>query len=667
MDWIQPLLDWVSAYPEWALILTVLFCFGDALFIVGFLFPSPILLFGVGALVALDRLPLWPAVAAAALGGWLGDLFNYWLGRHFGLRLMQSPWVRRNRGAIETSRVFFDRHGAPGLILGRFIGLIRPNVPMAAGFCHMPLPSFGFWTVISCVLWALAFILPGVALGASLSLAADVAGRLVVMAIAVILLLWMLWWLVRLATDLVPRHAENWASTLLDWSHRHRRLGRLGGWLADPDQPETPGLAILALLLLLVSALWLWLWWGIGAHHPLPVDALAYQTLRNLHTPAGLALATAVAQLGEWPVYLPVAAAMFAVLLVSRRFRAASHWIAAMVFAAVIVLGLTLLLELPDPLQYFRGNIAVRFSGRELVLATVVYGFMPVILSTGRSARTRRTLYGLAVSLIGLIALSQMYLGAQWLSVGIFSVVIGSVWTAALGFGYRRHGAEPVPLRNFLVPVAGVMALAAGLHWTGNFQSRLERLSQTVVEHRQSASEWWAGGYQSLPGYRIDIAGVPGQPLNLQWAGRIEQIEAALLKEGWQRPVPVNSSTLVRWLAHLPIGELPVLPQVHSGRAQMLMLHRPLDDDRQWLLRLWPTPWMVGREPLWIGNITEQHRRSLLRFIQYPETVNAFSEPLQALEPPPPGFVSRRAQQPNPEARMRWDGDLWLLRSAPAG
>jgi undecaprenyl-diphosphatase len=663
LDLLKGFLDWVALHPQWALTLLFVCCIGESIIVLGVLIPTSILLAAAGALVALDALQFWPVVLAATAGAVLGDSINFWIGRHYGERALLSPLAQRYCGAIERSREVFRRHGAKGLILGRFVGLLRPFISGFAGAYRMPVLLFLGVEAFAGMIWAIPHIVIGAAFGASLDLAAEVAGRLVVLIIALLLLIWLLIWLVGVAVNVVQDHAESWVHGLLDWSHRHRTVGRLGEWLADPKQPETPGLALLAVVLLAISALWLWLWWGLGAQHPAPFDALAYKTLKDLHTPGGLGLSVAIAQLGEWPVYVPVAAAVLAVLLALRGVRAAWHWVAAVGLAAVISLGLSQL-ALPDPLHYFRGEHLARFSGRELVLATVVYGFIAVLLATGRPQRTRTIYYATAVSLIALIAVAQMYVGAQWLSVALFAIVVGGVWVLLLAIGYRRHGAQVLNRGNFLLPVLGTFVVTAAYYWSTGFSGHLAAVTPVVRDYRQSVDSWWNGGYRALPPYRIDMAGVPKQPLNVQWLGALEEIEAALLQAGWLKTEPLEWDTTLRWLARLPIAELPVLPQVHNGRNQALMLRKPLDEEQQWALRLWPSEWLVDGAPLWIGSLTGQYSRDLLRSLRVPTMQKNFAEAMGALDPPPPGFTARAARHTELESSAQWNGAVWLLRPA---
>ena len=60
---------------------------------------------------------------------------------------------------------FFDKYGAISVALGRFFGPIRAVVPLVAGLMHMPPRRFYLANVLSAMVWAPAYLAPGVVLG----------------------------------------------------------------------------------------------------------------------------------------------------------------------------------------------------------------------------------------------------------------------------------------------------------------------------------------------------------------------------------------------------------------------------------------------------------------------------------------------------------------------
>jgi membrane protein DedA with SNARE-associated domain len=659
---LQSVFGWVAEHPGWTLTAVVLCCMGESIIVLGMLIPTTLVLLAAGALVAHGALGFWPAVAAAVAGAVLGDGLNFWVGRRWGNRALESHYAQRYQDPIARSRQMFERHGAKALVIARFIGLVRPFVAAIAGTYRMSVPRFLAVEIAAAFFWAAPLIALGIVFGASLGLASEVATRLAILLVALIVLIALMLWIVSGSVAGLQRRAEGWITLLLDWSHRHRRLGRLGQWLADPEQPETPALALLAVVLFVVGWLWLTLWWGWTSPVPGPFDTLSWQAMQDLRTPLTTALALNVAQLAQWAVYGPVAVTILVTLLLLGRTRAAAHWLAAVAFGTALSLALYWLLEVPDPINYYRGEHAVRFGGRDLVLATVIYGFAPVLLATQRPPAWRILYYAVGVGLVLLMLAADVYLGAVWLSTGLFAVVFGSIWVALLGLGYRRHGAVPLAAREVLPLALGVMIASTALTGSAELRQQLEVAPDN--DRRLTAQAWWNGGHSELPAYRIDAAGLEKQPLTVQWRGELPRIAQALRKEGWQSPPPLSWSNSLRWLAvSSPLADLPVLPQVHAGRHQALMLRLPRTDDEQWLIRLWPSGWTPSGTTVWIGTLTRQTGKRALRLVRYPRTERDYDAPLAAFERAPPGFEARRVlhAKRDPET-PGWSGELWLLR-----
>lgn len=628
---LQQFLAWIHLHPHWALLLLLLAALLDSVFLIGAFVPAGVALFAAGALVALGSLELWEAILAAALGAIAGDVFSFWLGRRYGERLFAWRPLRRHPELVLNGRRFFQRHGAWSVALARFLGPMRAIVPALAGASGLRTPAFLLADIGSATAWAFAFVLPGVAFGASLGLAAEVAGRLALLLLGVIIALILTVWITLLIGRAAQRHASAWIGAWLDWSQRHRRLGKFGPALADPAQPETPALALLAVLLLLISGIGLWLWAGTALHtYPWAFDAAVFQSMRDLHSPWGWALAQRLDQIGQWIVYGPVALVTFAGLLGLRQKRAAAHWAAAICFGAALSVGLHAVPTLPPPHVYFGTPAPSAQHTRDLVLVTVIYSFLPVLLATGRSPLLGRLLYASAMSIILLVVLARLYTGTQWASIALFSVLVGAVWSAMLGLGYRRHQPQRLPVRRVLAPSLIAFIASVAFAWA---TPHAVAPNPPLTVHRVGAAEWMATAWQELPRHRIDIAGRNQQALTLQWAADLTHIKAALAATGWEPPPPLSGSSALRWLGRsLPIAELPILPQVHAGHHPVLSLRRIVDEEQAELIRLWPSTLALddGR-PIWLGTITRIQARTMYRVLRYPATTLLAVDPAVAL------------------------------------
>ncbi|MGQ0699486.1 MAG: VTT domain-containing protein [Panacagrimonas sp.] len=676
LEHAQDLLAWIAAHPGASQVLLFAVAMVDALLVVGVFVPAGIVLFGMGALVALGSLELWPTALIAAAGALTGDTISFLMGRHYGQRLFASRWALRYPEFVASGRAYLARHGGKSVVFARFLGPVRAIVPALAGASHMPLGLFLLIDAAAALSWALVYLVPGVLFGASLGLAAEVATRLAVLLVLSLGLLMLGMSAVRAAIVLFSTRAEQWVRHLLEWSRRHRRLGRFGPGLADPDQAETPALIAVGGLLLMSSVLWLLTFGGAGWRlYPGALDALIHQTLSDLSTPWGTATAQLVSRLGEWPVYATTAAAVLAALLSRQRLRAAAHWLAALIFGAGVVALLSFFTLLPAPVAFFSHLPPGHAPLRDLVLPTIVYGYAATLFATQRPARVRQIAYGIAITLVLLIAMARLVLAQEWFSLTVFALILGLLWVAALALGYRQHGPERLFAGSFALPVVAAFLAAAGLSWG------LDRAVTTSGHTPEIATapdipvdQWWDGGWLALPPSRIDVRGRSLRPFDLQWAAPVELVEAELERAGWQVLPPLQLTGTLRWLTETTsVGELPVLPQVHAGNHARLTLRYPLNGERDRLIRLWDSGLRVSdggqSMPVWLGSVVEQQARTFYRLFRYPVADQDDPTP-----PPLPG----RTELTTIRAVEREGHRVWLmgpprvlytapLHDAPAG
>lgn len=152
--WIYPIL-FAVIFAETGLIVTP-FLPGDSL------------LFGVGALAAVDTSHTLSAPIAfivLGLAAVLGNTVNYSVGRLIGppafsgrYRLLKVDYLRR-------TEQFFRRHGGRAVALSRFVPIVRTCMPFVAGVGHMPYSRFQAYNVLGGFGWVLLFLWSGYLFG----------------------------------------------------------------------------------------------------------------------------------------------------------------------------------------------------------------------------------------------------------------------------------------------------------------------------------------------------------------------------------------------------------------------------------------------------------------------------------------------------------------------
>jgi len=653
----------------------------ESLAAVGLFVPGAVLMISAGALIGMGIVEFWPILLAAITGAIVGDGLSFWLGHRYRDRL-RTFWPFRNHPQwLTLGEKYFDRHGGKSILFGRFVGPVRPFIPVVAGMLGMHPRAFYIANILSALVWAPGYLLPGMAFGASLALAGEVALRLVVLLVLIGALTWLVLWSIRrLFIALSPR-AGLMAQSLLDWGGRHPNLNRLIGGLLDPLQPEFKTLLVLAALLIGATWLFLGVLEDVVTGDPLVrVDLGLYQLMQDLRTPWGDRIMVFVTELGDGFVIALVSVAVLAWLLRLRKWRVAGYWSAAIVFGQLAATIFKLVLQRPRPLaDIYDGLSTYAFPSGHAVMSTVVYGFLAVLVARQLSQSRRWVAYAMAALLISAIAMSRLYLGAHWLSDVLGGLSLGLVWVSLLGIAYYRHSPQ-ISLPKSLSGVALIaLLLAGGWHVSDRYSEDLQRYAPRLAFQHMDSTMWWQEDWVRLPVYRQDLEGGYEQPLNLQWSGSLASLREGLLAQGWKDPIPLNATTALRWLLPAPaIAELPVLPQVHDGRHEALIMLSPQEKsqeqrgassngNKQQVLRLWHSGIVLDphEDPLWVGNVTLQAQRQIL-FLRLPFALQEYDTPLETLMGSLGGIEQRLVNRLHERADREpfWEGSILLMREA---
>ncbi|MBI6619533.1 MULTISPECIES: bifunctional DedA family/phosphatase PAP2 family protein [Pseudomonas] len=168
--WLDSITGWLTVNPQWLAVAVFVVACVECLAIAGLIVPGTVLLFAIAVLAGSGALSLGETLLLGLLGGLLGDLVSYFLGRHFHQNIRRLPGLRHHPEWMSAAESYFQRYGIASLLVGRFIGPLRPMLPMVAGMCDMPFPRFAIVSVVAAAGWTVAYLLPGWATGAAFRL-----------------------------------------------------------------------------------------------------------------------------------------------------------------------------------------------------------------------------------------------------------------------------------------------------------------------------------------------------------------------------------------------------------------------------------------------------------------------------------------------------------------
>ena len=639
--WTQDLLNWLNAHPGWGFATVLLVAFFESLVLIGILLPGMFILFGVGALIGLGVLELVPVWIAATAGAFLGDTLSYALGYRFKTHLVDIWPFSRYPAMIDRGKAFFHRHGVKSVVAGRFIGPLRPVIPAVGGMLGMKPARFLPVDLTACVIWAPAFLLPGMLFGASLEVAAQYTGRLSVMLIILVAVLWLIWWLIRAIYEPLASRSARWVRRFIRWSRRHPVLGRITGPIIDPARPEA--LAVTMMGLLLVVMFWglvMLLFLSPFSAQPQAADQAVRDLALALRNHLADPVMVALSQLSRWPVTLFSALALLLWLIGAGRHKAALHWLIAIGGGSLLHVLLSWSLRAtPEVIEL--GDRVLSAPSAAMSLPTVVLMFFAVMEAGELRRRHRQWPYLAAGLLLTLLTLARLYLGLEWLSGALMGILSGLAWAAAVGFAYRqrarRHFSGAAASLIFYGALALLFAWQVGEHTDED----LAALQSTTVTRSIAAEDWWNGAWRSLPAERTRLSGIEARVFDAQFAVRPERLAGLLEADGWA-PVPESDW---RWFLQALNPEptersLPLIGRAYEGRPEVLLLQKNIAPEGHLMtFRLWDSGMRLApdEQVVYLGQVAEETLVQRLGLFSYwratrPDPVR-LQGMLQALEP----------------------------------
>jgi membrane protein DedA with SNARE-associated domain len=160
-DVLQPVLGFAQANPGMIVLIVFTLGFAESIALVSLFVPSTFLFLGIGGIHSAAGGQFLPVWLAGSFGAAAGDVVSYLLGRYFRDDAQRMWPFSRMPGLLPKARAFVERWGFWSIVIGKFIGGLRPFVPVVAGIMDMPWLLFVLASLASAFLWAGIFLAPG--------------------------------------------------------------------------------------------------------------------------------------------------------------------------------------------------------------------------------------------------------------------------------------------------------------------------------------------------------------------------------------------------------------------------------------------------------------------------------------------------------------------------
>ena len=158
---------WLKDNPEWIALGIFGAAFIESFALIGVIIPGVVLLAVISGMAA-STLNVFELVLIAYVASFLADILSFLLGTGIS-KSIDNLWpFNKYPNLLALGRSFVKRFGILGVFVGKFIGPIRPLLPLTAGSLGMNFKYFLTVEIFSSFLWALLYTVPGYYAGKSI-------------------------------------------------------------------------------------------------------------------------------------------------------------------------------------------------------------------------------------------------------------------------------------------------------------------------------------------------------------------------------------------------------------------------------------------------------------------------------------------------------------------
>ena len=158
---------WLKDNPEWIALGVFGAAFIESFALIGVVIPGVVLLAVISGMAA-STLNVFELVLIAYVASFLADILSFLLGTSISKSIDKLWPFNKYPNLLVQGRTFVKRFGILGVFVGKFIGPIRPLLPLTAGSLGMNFKYFLIVEIFSSFLWALLYTVPGYYAGKSI-------------------------------------------------------------------------------------------------------------------------------------------------------------------------------------------------------------------------------------------------------------------------------------------------------------------------------------------------------------------------------------------------------------------------------------------------------------------------------------------------------------------
>jgi membrane protein DedA with SNARE-associated domain len=452
-----------QALGTWTYLVVGLLAFAETGAFLGFIAPGETAVLVGGLVAGQGQISLVVLIAVVWGCAVAGDFTSFTLGRRLGRGwlLRHGERLKVTEERLDQVERFFERRGGATIMVGRFLGFVRPLLPFTAGASKMPLRRFAPYDILAAGLWATTFCVLGDLFWRSIDQLTTYVSRGLFAFGTLVVLIAAIVGLAHLRRD--PEARQKVAAWLDERADRRgwRTVVRLAGpawrfvgrpaaagadFVLERFTPGNLGLELTTLLALLAVGSFTVVLLGEAVTGPgIPrVDRWAFDIADSLRMGVIDSLARALTWLGSFAVMVAVTAVTAVWALARRRPIDALALVAGAALAYALVHILKAHYDRPRPPAPLVDTEDSSYPSGHATYVLSLVACATVLVRGGAGWAARIALVTVAAIIVVVVAVTRVYLRAHYLTDVIGGVALGTavyalVGSLALVAGRIRH------------------------------------------------------------------------------------------------------------------------------------------------------------------------------------------------------------------------------------
>ena len=114
-----------------------------------------------------EKMTFTGALTAGMIGGMLGSIFAYAIGHTKGRAFVDKygKYFFIKKSHVDMAQRWFDKYGIKAVFFSRMLPVVRTFISLPAGFAHVNIKPFLFYTFIGSLPWTALILFAGMSLG----------------------------------------------------------------------------------------------------------------------------------------------------------------------------------------------------------------------------------------------------------------------------------------------------------------------------------------------------------------------------------------------------------------------------------------------------------------------------------------------------------------------